>query len=364
MSPVRPATKDRPAPASPQVRDFAAPGAGFAIEWDVRPVYDFLFSLTDEAGRTEDLPEADRTWLRETKAAMPANVRAEFDGGIFAAELGIFLAGFAVDRPEVQTAAAFVDALDAVSTDDLLRAILRDVERDPELGDLVQRAIAGDSEALDALRDHMPDHKAGIHALLSDPPDAHRRIVRVLRAWATPFTAIEPRIRKILERDHALRAADRGAYAGSELIERTTGGVRWLGEVGIRRVILAPSYFSRPFNFLLAGDDWRFFGYPVADEALEVVDRLSPPAALIRLHRALGDETRLRILKLLAGKDLYLTEIAQQLDLSKPTIKHHLALLRAAGLVTVTESGAVIYYTLRRERLEAASADLAGFLVP
>ena len=58
-----------------------------------------------------------------------------------------------------------------------------------------------------------------------------------------------------------------------------------------------------------------------------------------------------------------LTEIAQQLDLSKPTIKHHLAILRAAGLVTLTESGTVMYYSLRRDPLESSSADLERFLV-
>jgi DNA-binding transcriptional ArsR family regulator len=89
---------------------------------------------------------------------------------------------------------------------------------------------------------------------------------------------------------------------------------------------------------------------------------LAPPPAVLRLHRALGDETRLRILKLLADRDLYLTEIAQQLELSKPTIKHHLAMLRAAGLVTVVEGGNVMYYTLRRSRIEDASAELGRFL--
>ena len=53
----------------------------------------------------------------------------------------------------------------------------------------------------------------------------------------------------------------------------------------------------------------------------------------------------------------------EKLDLSKPTIKHHLALLRAAGLVTITESGTVIYYSLRRNRLDDASADIKRFLV-
>ena len=83
----------------------------------------------------------------------------------------------------------------------------------------------------------------------------------------------------------------------------------------------------------------------------------------MRLHRALGDETRLRILRLLRDRDLYLTEIAGLVELSKPTVKHHLALLRAAGLVTVTDEGGMTYYTLRRDRLDAGSAELKRFLL-
>ena len=98
------------------------------------------------------------------------------------------------------------------------------------------------------------------------------------------------------------------------------------------------------------------------DDALDLGDPLAPPSSVLRLHRALGDPTRMRILKLLADRDLYATEIAQQLELSKPTIKHHLVLLRAAGLVTITESGAVVYYSLRRDRLDDASVELKRFL--
>jgi ArsR family transcriptional regulator len=83
---------------------------------------------------------------------------------------------------------------------------------------------------------------------------------------------------------------------------------------------------------------------------------------MVRLFRALGDPTRLRILKLLGERDHYLTELATQLELSKPTMKHHLALLRAAGVVTVTEEGSLTYYSIRRERLEEAGVDLRRFL--
>lgn len=361
--PRAPVARRREAPANPPVRDFASPAAGFAIEWDVRPVYDFLFSFARDADSPEDLQEADRTWLTEARTAMVADLGDPAEEE-FASAMAVHIAAVAVERPELRTVEAFLDAVDTVATPDLVKSILSDFARDPDLGELVERASTGDRESMIELREAMPEHKAGFQALLADPEDAHRRIARILRAWASAFATIEPRITAILERDHALRAVDRGALSDADLIERTTGGIRWLPEVGIRRVVLAPSYFSRPYNFLLAGDDWRFFGYPVADDAIEADDRLAPPPAVVRLHRALGDDTRLRILKLLSGRDLYLTEIAQQLELSKPTIKHHLALLRAAGLVTIVEAGTVMYYSLRRDRIEAASTELARFLIP
>ena len=155
-----------------------------------------------------------------------------------------------------------------------------------------------------------------------------------------------------------LRAEDRAVLGSAQLIERTTNGIRWLSEPGVRRSCLRPPTSSRPYNFTFAGGDWRLFVYPVADAALEPHDPYAPPVGLLRLHRALGDDSRLRILRLLRDRDWYLTEIAERLELSKPTIKHHLALLRAAGLVTLTEEGGLSYYSLRRDRLDDASAEL------
>jgi DNA-binding transcriptional ArsR family regulator len=50
------------------------------------------------------------------------------------------------------------------------------------------------------------------------------------------------------------------------------------------------------------------------------------------------------------------------MGLSKPTVSHHLALLRAAGLVTITEAGALTYYSLRRERIADAGLELGRLL--
>jgi DNA-binding transcriptional ArsR family regulator len=332
-----------------------------AIEWDVRTIYDFLFSLSDDAGTTDDLPAEDRRWLSENRAELAKSQPFE-DISHHAA---VHVAAFVVDRPWLKTVDAFLDALEAEGPAPLLQAIFAEtIAGHPAARLPLERALRGDAMARAELDALLPKAKNKERlALLDDPTATHRRIVSILRDWAGRFATIEPRVHAILERDFAGRAVDRATLGPTEVVEQATGGIRLLPEPGVRRIILAPSYFSRPFNFLLAGEDWRFFGYPVADDALDQQDPLAPPLSVLRLHRALGDGTRLRILKLLSAGDLYLTEIAQQLDLSKPTIKHHMVQLRAAGLVTIIEAGSVMYYSLRRDRLDDASIDLKGFLI-
>jgi DNA-binding transcriptional ArsR family regulator len=345
------------------VRDLNRGSASFSIDWDVRPAYDFVFSLSGDAGSTDDLPAPDRKWLADAKADLPAEVQ-DAATRLFESEAAIHVAVVVVDRPALRTADDVLAAVASSEPRDIVRAILDESSREPELAALVDRALAGDSSALTALEETMPEYKRDARLqILREPEKTVADLVSVLAAWAERFTLIESRVSAILERDYEARAADRATLAPVDLIERTTGGIRWLAEGGVKRVILAPSYFSRPYNFLMSASDFRLFAYPVSDDALESVDPLAAPQSVVRLHRALGDETRLRILKLLAGRDLYLTEIAQLLELSKPTIKHHLALLRSAGLVTITESGTVIYYSLRRNRLDDASADIKRFLI-
>ena len=102
-------------------------------------------------------------------------------------------------------------------------------------------------------------------------------LVSVLHAWQGKFSEIEPRVAAILQRDYDARAADARPLAPADLIEPTTGGLRYVAEPRVSRVILAPSYFARPYNFLIQPRRWRLFGYPVADSALDPTDALSRP---------------------------------------------------------------------------------------
>jgi DNA-binding transcriptional ArsR family regulator len=64
------------------------------------------------------------------------------------------------------------------------------------------------------------------------------------------------------------------------------------------------------------------------------------------LFKALNDATRREILEMLKEKDLTAGEIADRFDISKPSISHHLDLLRQAGLVVSVKEGQYILYSL------------------
>lgn len=64
------------------------------------------------------------------------------------------------------------------------------------------------------------------------------------------------------------------------------------------------------------------------------------------LFRALNDPTRREILELLKAKDLTAGEIADHFNISKPSISHHLDILKQAGLVENIRQGQFIYYSI------------------
>lgn len=64
------------------------------------------------------------------------------------------------------------------------------------------------------------------------------------------------------------------------------------------------------------------------------------------VFKALNDPTRRQILEMLHEKDLTAGEIAQQFNMSWPSISHHLDLLKQAKLVTSEKDGQYIYYSL------------------
>jgi DNA-binding transcriptional ArsR family regulator len=84
----------------------------------------------------------------------------------------------------------------------------------------------------------------------------------------------------------------------------------------------------------------------------------------VRLFQALGDPTRLAILReLAASAGVCACDFTDCCDVAQPTVSHHLKVLRESGWVRAERRGSNIYYHLRPEAIDRFRA-VAGELAP
>jgi len=72
------------------------------------------------------------------------------------------------------------------------------------------------------------------------------------------------------------------------------------------------------------------------------------------IFKALSDDTRLRVIKLLQERELCVCELMQVLEMSQPRISRHMSVLKNAGLVEDRREGKWIHYSLRKKSPEKA----------
>ena len=80
--------------------------------------------------------------------------------------------------------------------------------------------------------------------------------------------------------------------------------------------------------------------------------------------KALADDTRVQILQLLAkkDKDMNVNEIAQKFAISRPTISHHLQIMKMAGILDSRKQGKDTYYSVNMYSLTALAQSILAFV--
>ena len=84
----------------------------------------------------------------------------------------------------------------------------------------------------------------------------------------------------------------------------------------------------------------------------------------VSFAKALADPTRQKIMRLLCCQWLNVTDVVEQLDVSQPTVSHHLSILKSAGLVTARREGKQIFYTLDQKTLTDNCCQLVDIFAP
>jgi DNA-binding transcriptional ArsR family regulator len=215
--------------------------------------------------------------------------------------------------------------------------------------------------------------------LADDPREFARRFADLVKAyWRAAFAEewrrVEPFLSDSVEEDRRLIAAS-GVWP---MLARLPGRCRIAPEEDELRVVcdvdyaaelrpdsalvLTPSTFIWPHVAINADPRWpNWVTYPAACAVRAAVPEL-PPSELVDVLRALGDETRLRVLKAIAASPRTTQELAPIVGLTTTGLSKSLLRLADAGLVEGRREGKFVVYSLARERIAAASPAVHTFL--
>lgn len=222
---------------------------------------------------------------------------------------------------------------------------------------LRQRLLNGEAAARrEYLRGMKPAEREVARRLLDlDPRQAATAAADLIKLWDREvFSEMGAQLQADLEA--SWRAATRLSrqLPKDRLIVKVTKGVEYRPEPWVHSIVLVPSILNRPWVDLTEFDGTMHILYPAS------LETSTPDAELVEVYKALGDETRLRILRLLSSGVTSLSDLAEKLGLAKSTVHGHMVILRTAGLTRSLVGGDGKGYVLN-ERPDLNSL-LDGFL--
>lgn len=335
---------------------------------DVGLAYELLQSITVFQEQYEYAYDIDRQWFEMARTQAQPDLLDALSQFPSSCMLWHRLMGVVYDSAPPHDVPAFLAHLEEITPLDLRLYLLGYYQRSARKNiplDMIVQAAEGNQEAqqqyLHVTSLHQEQHVAELrHIFATEPEVMKTTLLFIIQQWyERVFRSSEQQILPLLEHDAAAKQALQQTLSPERLIETATNGVMYVPEPGMRRVLLVPSFIGRPTNDIIQYQDITIFCYPIADETVAQSNQ-DPPTRLVRLYKALADEKRLRILKVLKMHSSSLQELADEFGIPKTTMHHHLIMLRTAGLVMAHSDDKM--YSLRPQMLSEVSTLLNAYL--
>ena len=215
--------------------------------------------------------------------------------------------------------------------------------------------------------------------LLADPARFTQQVVSLLEEyWQVAFGRewrwVEPQLRRSVVESEWLLATS-GIWAVLGKLPRHCRANSAQGELTIdlphthtvevsasSPLVLRPSVFVWPQLRVSCDQPWpTTLVYATPKQRREAQPRI-PPGELLGALRALADDTRLRVLQLIAERPRSTQELVPLIGLSSAGLSKTLARLSEAGFITARREGYYVVYCLAPDRINAVSAAIHAFL--
>lgn len=356
-----------------------------AIDVAVTPRFEVFYALQVlQTGGGEHLER----WRREMQRRLTPRIRSSLVRVAPSPLMWPLLADALSDSQPTPTFTEMMADMRGMSDEFFARSVLKGVFKTPGAVEaLLSRKVtlaatitheAETQERLLALLGLYPQSARGgsitaFNRLANEPAEYREEVINVVvQFWAAGFAetwgTLEPQLR-----DKARALKQEISRGGAQEFARTAGlpvsiddekvksirGTTIVKRADIAAIHIVPSAFNTSNLWAAYRDEkgkTRFF-FPIFDSTLSPDTRIAIEPSLV--FSALGDTTRYAIASMIARKPMTSVELARAFGVSKPTISHHVHLLRGAGLIeeTHTEDGTLL--ALNRRLLERASGAAA-----
>lgn len=346
----------------PRLTQTTAPAAS-KVEFIVSPTLDMLNLMYF----TSLVPQLDGVegWPVQLRDEMAPDLLAELDAlyNYPAGDPGIMgtLGDNLVAHPEawrdLTSLLAYVGALpDGAGESDVAPGVQRLIyrttfnfldehERAPYEGMSPREAIERRLRALD-------DRDADAVMPLYDRPGElrERMLVLIERFYREHYAGVLPERMRALELSVASHRSDSNADP-VEVTRRLTGRPVSCLEgncgVGFKRYLFTPSMDMGPYNSCTMVGDIHGLFYPLESEFRPGGSAADEEQVrLARLFKALSDEGRLRILRLLRGREMYANEIVEATGLHQSVVSRHLGFMKAVNLLRVRKQNNMRFFSI------------------
>lgn len=308
------------------------------VEIEASPVYELLMSLL-VFSRPEDAEtfDAGLGWFEAARRQVSPALLDSQHSLAPPAWLWLHLLGVAYKMPGAKRPARFLSQLREYDPELLSFHLLGCYASNRRITPgLVQQAQAGEPGVrIRIARVLFPDDaddRAAMTRLLAVPSERLKTLVvdLVERWYSEVFRHEEREVAPILASEARAKRVV-GKTSPQRLVRFVTRGIDYVAEPAVHRILLIPSVIVRPWVLTTTFGSTRVFCYPVEDDASAHPD--APPARLVRVHRALAHEDRLRILRHLGRGAMTADALSRELGQPVSRVQAHLVLLRAARLV-------------------------------
>jgi len=113
-----------------------------------------------------------------------------------------------------------------------------------------------------------------------------------------------------------------------------------------KKLIFAPSLDMGPWASCAILPEVHGMFYPCETRFVLGSDDAEETIRIARIHKALGDEQRLRMLEMLRGGEMYVQEIVDRTGLHQSVVSRHLSFLKVVGLLQVRKQNNMKFYSL------------------